>query len=79
MNVESFVDKLWINKVFYEKFLTEKLKDVGVEIGDWSDANEANESNCRKRQVRSFHPAKISFPGLPSHAEVIIIRNVSHN
>lgn len=67
INIEGFVEKLWLNNAFYEKFLSEKLKDIGIEIGDW---NEVAGSGVRKRQVRSFHPAKISFPGLPSHAEV---------
>jgi hypothetical protein len=74
INIEGFIEKFWLNNTFYEKFLSEKLKDIGIEIGEW---NEGGGNGVRRRQLRSFHPAKISFPGLPSHAEVRCLRRYS--
>lgn len=112
MDAESFLDHFWYRNSFYEKFLVDKLKDLGVQISEWdppiipSDDNgtnaiHTNDSNAktitsssgvvtaaqssqhhntvaashhttkRQRTVISFHPSKISFPGLPSHAESI--------
>lgn len=68
VDCDVFLNKFWINIAFYERFLIEKLLDVGVEIGEWTVS--ADKVGNRQRTVRSFHPSKISFPGLPSHAEV---------
>ncbi len=101
LDAEAFLDHFWYRTGFYEKFLVEKLKDLGVQISDWDPplssftTNNGNDlTSCtgpnsnmissssgamtpmhqvqkRQRTVISFHPAKISFPGLPSHAESI--------
>lgn len=65
---------------WYERFLCEKLEDLSVSIGEWRcscgspQARKGSwECSCgsgrKTRSVRSYHPSKISFPGLPSHAE----------
>lgn len=41
-----------------------------VEINDAEDGEKKIQIIQRRRQVRSYHPSKVSFPGLPSHAEV---------
>lgn len=59
-------------------FLVDKLLDIKVEIGPWNaESLEENakfssqqETPVLKRIVNSYHPSKITFPGLPSHAEV---------
>ena len=66
IDVDTFVTEFWSNSAWYELFLKEKLLDINVELGEWSSNTDAN----RTRNVRSFHPSKVSFPGLPSHAEV---------
>ena len=64
---------------WYHKFLVDKLCDINVEIGSWSTESSTSStsnfvSNCEtqilRREVHSYHPSKITFPGLPSHAEV---------
>jgi hypothetical protein len=70
IDIENFLNEFWIDKTFYQGFLVEKLLDVGVEIEEWQDSVD-HPSRGKHRSVRSFHPSKISFPGLPSHAEVI--------
>jgi hypothetical protein len=72
LDCNEFLQRYWIGTSFYERFLLEKLLDVGVEVPDWSVSNDNNA--IKMREVRSFHPSKISFPGLPSHAEVMIHR-----
>ena len=57
---------------WYERFLTEQLEDLSVNVSEWSDIPGAESSSSRVRNVSSYHPSKVSFPGLPSHAEVSI-------
>jgi hypothetical protein len=71
VSLETFVDAFWLNRLWYEKFLVEKLKDIDVSIEDW--VVDGSSSGVRHRKVRCFHPSGVSFPGLPSHAEVIIM------
>ena len=60
--------------------MVDKLFDINVEIGTWNaECTEENakyssqqETQILKRIVNSYHPSKITFPGLPSHAEVFI-------
>ena len=59
--VVYFLDPSW-----YQRFLNEKLEDLNIQVGDWS-SNPGTSNFTRK--IRSHHPSKISFPGLPSHAE----------
>ena len=46
--------------------LSDRLKDINVIVGEWEVEGD---SPILIRKVRSYHPSKISFPGLPSHAE----------
>ncbi len=68
IDCEVYLSSFWSKPGFYERFLVEKLSDVGVQIGEWSIG--VDNPNTKLRTVRCFHPSKISFPGLPSHAEV---------
>lgn len=74
MSCEQFLSQFWYddNHHFYESFLRDKLQDVGISIVAWSSSSSEMKAMSRQRTVRSFHPSKISFPGLPSHAEVSI-------
>ncbi len=65
---DAFVDAFWLSSQWYEKFLVEKLLDVDVTIEEWTSDDIVD--SIKRRKVRAFHPSKISFPGLPSHAEV---------
>jgi len=64
-----FLDPSW-----YHQFLANKLEDLHVSVGDWTAT--AGSSNMT-RKIRSFHPSKISFPGLPSHAESFKTQSMS--
>lgn len=66
--VDTFVEAFWLNSHWYERFLVDKLRDIDVSIEEW--ACSAADTNIKNRRVRCFHPSNISFPGLPSHAEV---------
>lgn len=77
LDCEDFLHKFWFNIAFFERFLIEKLLDVGVEIEAWKQSGDHPIN--RSRTVRSLHPSKISFPGLPSHAEVITFLNMILN
>jgi hypothetical protein len=68
IDIDNFTEIFWIDNRWYEKFLIEKLNDMNVKIGEWSTTLDG--MSTKSRNVRSFHPSKISFPGLPSHAEV---------
>jgi hypothetical protein len=74
LDCEDFLHKFWFNIAFLERFLIEKLLDVGVEIEDWKQIGDHPIN--RSRTVRSLHPSKISFPGLPSHAESIKVQTI---
>lgn len=65
VDIDTFYDWFWSNSYWYELFLVNKLLDLSVNVGEWSMT-----STSQFRNVRSYHPSKISFPGLPSHAEV---------
>jgi hypothetical protein len=68
VDLEGFVELFWSKPQWYEEFLTEKLLDLSVNVGEWSPNPE--DPATQVRTVKSYHPSKISFPGLPSHAEV---------
>lgn len=78
VDLETFYNVFWLNSQWYKDFLTNQLKDIEIQVSDWEntpvDITGANDtfSVSLKRKVRSLHPAKMSFPGLPSHAEVSI-------
>lgn len=65
IEIEEFMNMFWLEKEWYEQFLIDKLSDLSVSVGEWTDNQKS-----KTRNIRSFHPSKISFPGLPSHAEV---------
>lgn len=68
IDVDGFYQMFWEKPQWFEEFLTSKLKDLSVNVGEWAPSPE--QPSAHVRTVRSYHPAKISFPGLPSHAEV---------
>ena len=73
IGLETFYNLFWVDKDFYESFLIDQLKDIKISIGDWQvevASNDSSSSSVSYREVISFHPSKVSFPGLPSHAEV---------
>ena len=71
IDLETFYNLFWINEEFYESFLINQLKDIKITIGSWEVKVASNDSSSSSyREVISFHPSKVSFPGLPSHAEV---------
>jgi len=69
----AFLCEFWTDPTWYEAFLRETLGDRDITIGDWS--TEA-ESGVMVRDVKSYHPSKISFPGMPSFAESIKSQSV---
>lgn len=69
VDIHGFLDMFWTKPGWYEEFLVGKLLDLSVNIGEWAPSPE--QPTAQARTVRSYHPSKISFPGLPSHAEVI--------
>lgn len=68
ISVDIFLKLFWYDNIWLEQFMIHKLKDLQVEIDSWKKVNDQHE--IFQRTIRSFHPSKISFPGLPSHAEV---------
>lgn len=68
VDIDGFYEIFWEKSQWFEEFLSNKLKDLSVDVGDWAPSPE--QPNAQVRTVRSYHPSKISFPGLPSHAEV---------
>lgn len=69
-SIDKFVESFWQDRGWYERFLSEKLLDISVSVGEWEPVIDKSETSFT-RNVKSYHPSKISFPGLPSHAEVI--------
>lgn len=76
IDYEEFLKVFWIDKNFYESFLVDKLSDLSVTIGEWERS--VDKVNVQVRNVKSYHPSKISFPGLPSHAEVCMSNNCAN-
>jgi hypothetical protein len=68
-SIDTFVKSFWLDINWYERFLSEKLLDISINVGDWILSSE-KPFTAYTRNVKSYHPSKISFPGLPSHAEV---------
>ena len=68
-DINTFLNRFWLDKGWYERFLCEKLLDISINIEDWTLIS-AQPKTSFTRKVKSYHPSKISFPGLPSHAEV---------
>jgi hypothetical protein len=65
LNLACFLH-MWLDSEWNEYFLSDRLKDINVTVGEWeSDGG----SDVLTRKMRSYHPSKISFPGMPSHAE----------
>lgn len=68
VDIDTFLELFWRDTQWYEEFLTEKLLDLSVNVEEWAPS--AENPAIQARTVKSYHPSKISFPGLPSHAEV---------
>ena len=66
LDISGFLH-MWLDQEWNEFFLEDRLKDINITLSEW-EADEEN-SSCMTRKVRTYHPSKISFPGLPSHAE----------
>lgn len=73
IDLHQFLQLSWYNVEFYENFMVQKLQDIHVTIGTWDTSKEKN--NVKTREIKCFHPSKISFPGLPSHAEVSFMKS----
>jgi len=67
LSLETFLKLFWVDRQWCETFMREKLENLEIDIADW-ETGATNE--VRVRQIKSYHPSKISFPGLPSYAEV---------
>lgn len=68
VGIDYFLETFWLDQVWYERFLSDQLKDLKVQVGEWGQSPDT--PSARIRNVISFHPSKVSFPGLASHAEV---------
>jgi hypothetical protein len=76
-DLKTFYEIFWSDPSWYANFLENQLQDLNVEVCSWETSNTGNESIVKRvRKVKSFHPSKVSFPGLPSHAEVCIDLNI---
>ena len=83
VDIETFYNVFWLNSQWYKDFLTNQLKDIEIQISDWEKASSESTTTSNhpndsfpvslKRRVRSKHPSKMAFPGLPSHAEVSVL------
>lgn len=62
----KFLQLFWLDVGWYEKFLINELEDLNVAVSPWKQILSTSKYT---REVKSFHPSQISFPGLPSHAE----------
>mmetsp|Transcript_27612 Transcript_27612/g.39197 ORF Transcript_27612/g.39197 Transcript_27612/m.39197 type:complete len:718 (+) Transcript_27612:13-2166(+) len=82
IDLEEFLNIFWIDSQWYNNFLVEKLCDIKVDIGQWTreekteSGSSTNDNLILCREVSSYHPSKISFPGLPSHAESIKLHTI---
>ena len=70
-DIQTLFTKFWLDKQWYENFLNEVLEDKNIFISEWVE-----KENVRSRNVESYHPSKVSFPGLPSHAESMKLQRV---
>lgn len=78
IDLDSFIELFWESRDFFESFLSMQLEDLSVQVGPWEIIENNNnhtssaqiQSISKQRQIRSYHPSRVSFPGLPSHAEV---------
>jgi hypothetical protein len=68
VDLALFVKLCWDCQDFYGTFLKEKLEDINVVVDEWAQI-EGQAPSDKTRKIRSHHPSKISFPGLPAHAE----------
>lgn len=66
MDVDTFLRSYWYDGAWYERFLSDHLEDLNVTVGEWSITPDGSN---KVRQIHSYHPSKVSFPGLPTHAE----------
>jgi hypothetical protein len=76
VNLLTFCELFLYSDEWYEDFLLNSLHDRKIVIGAWSDCEN---QQSKVREVKSEHPSKVSFPGLPSHAESLKIQKLSIN
>lgn len=69
IDLKGFLDTFWYSDDFYLNYLEETLLDKEITIGEWSVPSSGDDMSSKVRHVQSQHPCKVSFPGLPSHAE----------
>lgn len=74
ITIDKFCNLFWYSNSWYNIFLSEYLNDLNISIGQW---NNCNEDNSKVREVKSDHPSKVSFPGLPSHAESFKVQKLT--
>jgi hypothetical protein len=73
INIPTFCNLFLYSDEWYENFLSKSLQDINISISTWNE-NETDQSKVR--EVKSHHPSKVSFPGLPSHAESLKIQKL---
>jgi hypothetical protein len=76
INLQTFCNLFLYSNEWYENFLSKSLQDINISVSSWNE-NEIDQSKVR--EVKSHHPSKVSFPGLPSHAESMKIQKLILN
>jgi hypothetical protein len=76
VNLLTFCDLFLYSDSWYEHFLLNSLHDRNITIGGWNDCDD---QQSKVREVKSEHPSKVSFPGLPSHAESLKLQKLTIN
>lgn len=67
IKIIKFCDLFLYSNLWYKNFLINNLNDLNVIVGDWNECSDKS----KVREIKSDHPSKVSFPGLPSHAGLI--------
>jgi hypothetical protein len=75
VKLDDFCSIFWYENDWYEDFMANTLKDINITIGEWKD----HEDKSLVRNLKSDHPSKVSFPGLPSHATSMKIQKMKIN
>lgn len=72
---DDFCTIFWHEKEWYADFMQNKLQDINIYIGEWTE----HDDKSLVRNIKSDHPSKVSFPGLPSHATSMKIQKMRIN
>ena len=75
IDLNSFITYFWSDSVWYKNFLIEQLEDLNVIVGEWEENSQLG-NEIINRTINSDHPSKVSFPGLPSHAQSIKLQTI---